>query len=131
MTMDDYVLFAGADRDLIEEVAALAGKTGKELVEYISGSSIKTLKEVIGRNLGAPRNTAIAQVSGNVIQVNFNAKNAAPWKDRKSCSEPSKRLQFSNRVSIMLARVPCTSPNANSSAVPSTSPNTGFPYSSR
>lgn len=131
MTMDDYVLFAGADRDLIEEVAALAGKTGKELVEYISGSSIKTLKEVISRNLGAPRNTAIAQVSGNVIQVNFSSKNAAPWKDRKSCKEPSKRLQFANHISMILARVPCASPSPSSAAVPSTSPNTGFPYSSR
>lgn len=129
MTRDEYVQFAGADLALIEEIAALAGKTGKELVEYISGSSIQTLKEVIDRNLGAPRNTAIAQVSGNVIQVNFSARAAASWNGQKACQEPSKRRQFANRVSLMPIRVPSTSPNSNSAGVPCTSPGTVITYS--
>jgi hypothetical protein len=130
MTKDEYVLFAGTDLALIEEIAALAGKTGKELVEYISGSSIQTLKEVIDRNLGAPRNAVVAQVSGNVIQVNFSARAVASWNGRKTYQAPSKRRQFANRVSLMPIRVPSTAPNSTSAVVPSTSPDTVIPYSS-
>jgi hypothetical protein len=131
MTKDDYVLFAGSDLALIEEIAALAGKTGKELVEYISGSSIQALKEVIDRNLGASCNASIAQVGGNVIQVNFSARAAASWNGRKSYQAPSKRRQFANRISLMPIIVPCTAPASNSATVPSTSPDTVIPYSSR
>lgn len=128
MTAEEYAQMAGADLSELEEIAAMIGMTGQEMVESYAEVLVKHFKES-RQDLGAPRNTAIAQVSGNVIQVNFNAKDAASWKGRKSGSEPSKRLQFANRVSIMLARVPCTSPNANSSAVPSTSLDTVITYS--
>lgn len=129
MTMKEYFQLDEADLALIEEISALAGITSIELAEYVAGSSIRALKEVIDRNLGAPCNAAITQVSGNVIQVNFSAKAAASWNDRKLHSEPSKRRKFANRISTMPIRVPSTSPGANPTAVPSTSPNTGFPYS--
>ena len=130
MTREDYVLFAGADLALIEEVAALAGKTGKELVEYISGASIQTLKAMIDSSLGAPRN-AVTHIGGNVIQVNFSARAAASWKSRKTCLDQSKLRQSANRVSLMPLAVPSTSPTPNSAAVSSTSLDTGFPYSGR
>jgi hypothetical protein len=72
----------------------------------------------------------VAQVSGNVIQVNFSATAADSWNRRKAHHEPSKRRQFANRVSLMPIRVPCTAPNANSAPVPCTSPDTVIPYSS-
>lgn len=131
MTMKEYFQLDDADLALIEEISALAGITSMELAEYVAGSSIQALKEVIDRNLGAPCNAAITQITGNVIQVNFSAKAAASWNDRKAIKEPSKRRKFANRISIMPIRVPCTSPSATTSAVPSTSPNTGFPYSNR
>lgn len=131
MTMKEYFQLDEADLALIEEISALAGITSMELAEYVAGSSIQALKEVIDRNLGEPCNAAITQVSGNVIQVNFSVKAAASWHTRKAIKAPSKLRKFANRISVMPLAVPSTAPSANSTAVPSTSPNTGFPYSNR
>lgn len=130
MTKDEYVKWAGADLALIEEVAALAGKTGKELVEYISGSSIRDLKELIDLHLGAPRNAVVTQVSGNVIQVNFGARAAASWNDRASYQDRPDRRARGSRLRLIPITVPSASLNAHSAAVPSTSPDTVVPYSS-
>lgn len=130
MTMAEYFQLSDADLALVEEIAALAGITSIELAECVAGSSIQTLKEVIERNLGTPRNAVVTQVSGNVIQVNFSATAAASWNRRKAYQEPSKRRQFANRVSLMPIRVPSTAPTTNPAAVPSTSLDTGIPYSS-
>lgn len=129
MTMKEYFQLDDADLALIEEISALAGITSMELAEYVAGSSIQALKEVIDRNLGAPCNAVVAQVSGNVIQVNFGARAAASWNARKAYQAPSKRRQFANRVSLMPVRVPSTAPSANSTAVPCTSLDTVIPYS--
>lgn len=131
MTKDEYVQFAGNDLALIEEIAALAGKTGKELVEYIAGSSAQALKEVIDRNLGASCNTVITQVSGNVIQVNFRARAAASGSGRKPYQAPSKRRQSANRTSLMPTTVPSTSPNPSSASVSSTLSDAIMPYNGR
>jgi hypothetical protein len=128
MTREEYFQWTGAERAEIEAAAASRNMTGQELVEILMGCSVQKLAE-IGHQPGAPRNV-VAQVSGNVIQVNFSAKAAASWNGRKAYKAPSKRPQFANRVSLMPIRVPSTSPNPNSAAVPSTSPNTGIPYSS-
>jgi hypothetical protein len=127
MTREEYFQWTGAERAEIEAAAASRNMTGQELVEILMGCSVQKLSE-IGRKPGVPRNV-VAQVSGNVIQVNFSAAAADSWDRRKASQEPSKRLQFANRISMMPIRVPCTSPNPNSAAVSSTSPNTGFPYS--
>lgn len=129
MTREEYVQWAGADRAEIEAAAASRNMTGQELVEILMGCSVQKLAE-IGQGQGVPRNAVVARVSGNVIQVNFSARAAASWDRRKAYREPSKRRQFANRVSLMPLRVPSTSPNPNSSAVPSTSPDTVIPYSS-
>jgi hypothetical protein len=130
MTMEEYFRLDSADLALIEEISALAGITSIELAEHVAGLSIQTLKELIDRNLDASCNAAIVQVSGNVIQVNFSARAAASWTDRRARQEPSKRLQFANRVSLMPITVPSTAPAQNSSSVSSTSPDTVIPYSS-
>lgn len=128
MTREEYFQWTGAERAEIEAAAASRNMTGQELVEILMGCNLQTLAE-IGRKPGVPRNV-VARVSGNVIQVNFRATAADSWNRRKARQEPSKRLQFANRVSLMPARVPSTSPSANPAAVPSTSPDTVFPYSS-
>lgn len=130
MTRDEYIQFAGDDLATLEEAAAIRSMTGQQLVERLLGLSTDELME-IDRNLGVSRNAAIAQVSGNVIQVNFSARAAASWKSRKTCLDQSKLRQSVNRVSIMPLAVPSTSPAPNSAAVPSTSLDTGFPYSGR
>lgn len=130
MTRDEYIQFAGDDLATLEEAAAIRSMTGQQLVERLLGLSTDELME-IDRNLGVSRNAAIAQVSGNVIQVNFSARAAASWGSRNSHQKPSKRRNFANRVSIMPMLVPSTSPNPTSTAVPSTSLDTGFPYSGR
>lgn len=129
MTKDEYILFAGDDLDVLEAAAATKNMTGQELVESLLDCSVQKLKE-IGNKLGTSSKSAIAQVSGNVIQVNFSARAAASWNSLTTHKEPSKRRQFANRVSLMPIRVPSTAPSANSSAVPSTSPDTVIPYSS-
>jgi hypothetical protein len=129
MTKEEYFQWTGAERAEIEAAAASRNMTGQELVEILMGCSVQKLAE-IGRKPGVPRNV-VTQVSGNVIQVNFNAAAADSWNRRKASPEPSKRLQFANRISMMPIRVPCTSPSPHSAEVPCTSPNTGFPYSSR
>lgn len=129
MTKDEYIQFAGDDLATLEEAAAIRSMTGQQLVERLLGLSTDELME-IDRNLGVSRNAAIAQVSGNVIQVNFSATAAASWNRRKAYQEPSKRRQFANRVSLMPIRVPSTAPTTNPAAVPSTSLDTGIPYSS-
>ena len=128
MTKEEYFQWTGAERAEIEAAAASRNMTGQELVEILMGCSVQKLAE-IGRKPGAPRNV-VAQVSGNVIQVNFSAAAADSWNRRRAPQAPSKRLQFVNRVSIMPIRVPSTSPNPDSAGVPSTSPDTVFPYSS-
>jgi hypothetical protein len=102
--------------------------TGQDMVESYADLLVQHFKER-RLKLGAPRNV-VAQVSGNVIQVNFGTKGAASWNARKTYQAPSKRRQFANRVSLLPIRVPSTAPNANSTAVPSTSPDTVIPYSS-
>jgi hypothetical protein len=129
MTREEYFQWTGAERAEIEAAAASRNMTGQELVELLMGYNLQTLQE-IGQQPGAPRNAVVAQVSGNVIQVNFSARAAASWTDRKARQEPSKRRQFANRVSLMPLIVPSTSPNSNSDGAPSTSPNTVVPYSS-
>lgn len=129
MTRDEYFQWTGAERAEIEAAAASRNMTGQELVELLMGCSVQKLAE-IGRQPGAPCNAVVSQVTGNVIQVNFSARAAASWNDRKAYQAPSKRRQFANRVSLMPLRVPSTSPNPNSAAVPSTSPDTVIPYSS-
>lgn len=129
MTKDEYIQFAGDDLATLEEAAAIRSMTGQQLVERLLGLSTDELME-IDRNLGVSRNAAIAQVSGNVIQVNFGARAVASWNGRKTYQAPSKRRQFANRVSLMPIRVPSTAPNSTSAAVPSTSPDTVIPYSS-
>ncbi|MNN39834.1 hypothetical protein D3C81_1538860 [compost metagenome] len=128
MTKDEYIQFAGDDLATLEEAAAIRSMTGQQLVERLLGLSTDELME-IDRNLGVSRNAAIAQVSGNVIQVNFSARAAASW-SRRSYQAPSKRLHSANRVGLMPIRVPSTAPNSTSAAVPSTSPDTVIPYSS-
>ena len=128
MTREEYFQWTGAERAEIEAAAASRNMTGQELVEILMGCSVQRLAE-IGRKPGEPRNV-VAQVSGNVIQVNFSATAADSWNRRRAPQAPSKRRQFANRVSLMPIRVPSTSPNANSTAVPSTSPDTVIPYSS-
>lgn len=128
MTREEYFQWTGAERAEIEAAAASRNMTGQELVEILMGCSVQKLAE-IGRKPGAPRNV-VAQVSGNVIQVNFSAAAADSWNRRRAPQAPSKRRQFANRVSLMPIRVPSTSPNANSTTVPSTSPDTVIPYSS-
>jgi hypothetical protein len=128
MTKEEYFQWTGAERAEIEAAAASRNMTGQELVEILMGCSVQKLAE-IGRKPGAPRNV-VAQVIGNVIQVNFSSAAADSWNRRRAPQAPSKRSQFANRVSLMPIRVPSTSPNANSTAVPSTSPDTVIPYSS-
>lgn len=128
MTREEYFQWTGAERAEIEAAAASRNMTGQELVEILMGCSVQKLAE-IGRKPGEPRNV-VAQVSGNVIQVNFSAAAADSWDRRKARQEPSKRRQFANRVSLMPIRVPSTAPIPNSAGVPSTSLDTGFPYSS-
>jgi hypothetical protein len=128
MTKEEYFQWTGAERAEIEAAAASRNMTGQELVEILMGCSVQKLAE-IGRKPGEPRNV-VAQVSGNVIQVNFSSAAADSWNRRRAPQAPSKRRQFANRVSLMPIRVPSTSPNANSTAVPSTSPDTVIPYSS-
>jgi hypothetical protein len=130
MTREEYFQWTGAERAEIEAAAASRNMTGQELVEILMGCSAEKLAE-IGQQQGAPRNAVVAQVSGNVIQVNFSARAAASWTGRKAYQDPSKRLQFANRVSLMPLIVPSTSPNPTSDGVPSTSPDTVVPYSSR
>lgn len=130
MTREEYFQWTGAERAEIEAAAASRNMTGQELVEILMGCSVEKLAE-IDRRLGVPRNAAVIQVSGNVIQVNFSAGVAASWKNRKTCLDPSKLRQSANRVSLMPLAVPSTSPTPNSAAVPSTSLDTGFPYSGR
>jgi len=128
MTKEEYFQWTGAERAEIEAAAASRNMTGQELVEILMGCSVQKLAE-IGRKPGEPRNV-VAQVSGNVIQVNFSSAAADSWNRRRAPQATSKRRQFANRVSLMPIRVPSTSPNANSTAVPSTSPDTVIPYSS-
>lgn len=130
MTREEYFQWTGAERAEIEAAAASRNMTGQELVELLMGCSVQKLAE-IGQPMGAPRNAVVAQVSGNVIQVNFSARAAASWNGRKAHQGPSKRRQFANRVSLMPIRVPSTSPPPNSAGVPSTSPDTVIPYSNR
>ncbi|MNF67636.1 hypothetical protein D3C84_494560 [compost metagenome] len=129
MTREEYFQWTGAERAEIEAAAASRNMTGQELVELLMGCSVQKLEE-IGRQPGAPRNV-VAQVSGNVIQVNFSARAAASWNGRKTYKAPSKRLHSASRVSLMPIRVPSTAPSATSATVPSTSPDTVVPYSSR
>jgi hypothetical protein len=129
MTKDEYVLWAGDDLADIEMAAATRNMTGQELVESLLACSEQKLRE-IDRTLGVSCNAAVAQVSGNVIQVNFSARAAASWNGRKAYQVPPKRRQFANRVSLMPIAVPSTAPSSNSAAVPSTSLDTGIPYSS-
>ena len=128
MTREEYFQWTGAERAEIEAAAASRNMTGQELVEILMGCSVQKLTE-IGQQPGAPRN-AVAQVSGNVIQVNFSARAAASWNGRKDYRAPSKLRQHANRISVMPIRVPSASPSPNSSAVPCTSPDTGITYSS-
>ncbi|MNP64985.1 hypothetical protein D3C76_1605390 [compost metagenome] len=100
--------------------------TGQELVELLMGCSAQKLEEISRQ----PRNAVVGQVSGNVIQVNFSARAASSWNRRKAYQAPSKRLQVANRASLTPTTVPSASPSANSVAVPSTSLDTGIPYSS-
>jgi len=130
MTREEYFQWTGAERAEIEAAAASRNMTGQELVELLMGCSVQKLAEIGRQPVGAPRNAVVSQVSGNVIQVNFSARAAASWNGRKAYQAPSKRRQFANRVSLMPLRVPSTSPNVNSTAVPSTSPDTVIPYSS-
>jgi hypothetical protein len=130
MTREEYFQWTGAERAEIEAAAAARNMTGQELVELLMGCNLQELAE-IDRKLGAPRNAVVAQVSGNVIQVNFSARAEASWADRKARQEPSKRPQFANRVSLMPITVPSTAPTKSSSKVPSTSLDTVIPYSSR
>lgn len=129
MTRDDYIKWAGADRAEIEAAAASGNMTGQELVELLIASAMQTLEEN-GLQPAAPRNAVVAQVSGNVIQVNFSARAEASWTDRKARQEPSKRPQLANRVSLMPITVPSTAPAKSSSKAPSTSLDTVIPYSS-
>lgn len=130
MTREEYAQMAGDNLSELEEIAAMIDMTGQDMVESYTDVLVQRFKER-RRDLGAPRNALVAQVSGNVIQVNFNAEAADSWDRRKTSQEPSKRLKFANRISMMPIRVPCTSPSTHSAEVPCTSPNTGFPYSSR
>lgn len=131
MTKDYYERIVGVDNlDRWEEMAASKNMTGIQLAELMIDKAVHSFEE-IESDLGSPCNAVIAQVSGNVIQVNFGARAAASWGSRNSHQKPSKRRQFANRVILMPARVPSTAPNANSTAVPSTSPDTVIPYSSR
>lgn len=129
MTKEEYAQMAGADLAELEEIAAMIEMTGQDMVESYADVLAQHFKER-RRDLGAARNALIAQVSGNVIQVNFTAKGAASWNRRKAYQEPSKRLQFPSRLSLMPITVPSTSPNSDSAGVPSTSPDTVIPYSS-
>lgn len=129
MTKEEYAQMAGADLAELEEIAAMIEMTGQDMVESYADVLVQHFKER-RRDLGAERNVLVAQVSGNVIQVNFSATAAASWNRRKAHQEPSKRRQFANRVSLMPIRVPSTSPISNSATVPSTSPDTVIPYSS-
>jgi hypothetical protein len=128
MTKDEYAQMAGANLSELEEIAAMIEMTGQDMVESYADLLVQHFKER-RLKLGAPRNV-VAQVSGNVIQVNFRAMAGASWDRRKSYREPSKRLQFANRVSLMPITVPSTAPAQNSSTVSSTSPDTVVPYSS-
>jgi hypothetical protein len=128
MTREEYFQWTGAERAEIEAAAASRNMTGQDLVEILMGCSVQKLAE-IGRKPGVPRNV-VAQVSGNVIQVNFSATAADSWNRRKAYQEPSKRRQFANRVSLMPITVPSTAPNSDSAGVPCTSLDTGIPYSS-
>lgn len=129
MTKDEYFQWTGNERAEIEAAAASRNMTGQELVEILMGCNLQTLEEIGRQPMGAPRNV-VAQVSGNVIQVNFSARAAASLDYRKAYQTPSKHRQFANRVSLMPIRVPSTAPSVNSTAVPSTSPDTVIPYSS-
>lgn len=130
MTKDHYERIVGIDNlARWEAMAASKNMTGLQLAELMAAKAAQTFDDLDG-SLGAPRN-AVAQVSGNVIQVNFSARAAASWGSRNSHQKPSKRRNFANRVSIMPMLVPSTSPNPTSTAVPSTSLDTGFPYSGR
>lgn len=130
MTREEYFQWTGEERAEIEAAAASSNMTGQELVELLMARAMQTLEE-IGLPPATPRNAVVAQVSGNVIQVNFSAMAGASWDRRKSYREPSKHRQFANRVSIMPITVPSTAPAQNSSTVSSTSPDTVIPYSSR
>ena len=129
MTREEYFQWTGEERAEIEAAAASSNMTGQELVELLMARAMQTLEE-IGLPPATPRNAVVAQVSGNVIQVNFSARAAASWTDRKARQEPSKRRQFANRVSLMPIRVPSTSPPPIPTGVSSTSPDTVIPYSS-
>ena len=130
MTREEYFQWTGAERAEIEAAAASRNMTGQELVEILMGCNLQTLEEIGRQPMGAPRNAVVARVSGNVIQVNFSSTAADSWNRRRAPQAPSKRRQFANHVSLMPIRVPSTSPNANSTTVPSTSPDTVIPYSS-
>jgi hypothetical protein len=129
MTKEEYAQMAGANLAELEEIAAMNGMTGQDMVESYADLLVQHFKER-RRDLGAPRNAVVAQVSENVIQVNFRTRAPASWTDRKARQEPSKRRQFANRVSLMPITVPSTAPAQNSSSVSSTSPDTVIPYSS-
>lgn len=131
MTREYYESIIGA-KNLArwEEMAASKNMTGLQLAE-IMATKVEQNFDDLDSDLGAPCNVAITQVSGNVIQVNFSAAAADSWNGRKAHQEPSKRRKLANRISVMPIRVPSTSPHPNSAGVPSTSPDTVVPYSSR
>jgi hypothetical protein len=131
VTKEQYESIVGA-KNLArwEEMAASKKMTGLQLAERMAAKAVENFDALDGEpdpSLLDP----VSGVTGNVIQVNFGARAAASWNSRKTHQAPAKRRQTANRVSLMPIRVPSTSPTVNSTAVPSTSPDTVVPYSSR
>ena len=110
MTKDEYIQLAGDDLAEFEEIAALGGMTGQEMVEFYTDYLVRKFKEK-DRNLGTPCNAVVTQVIGNVIQVNFSARAAASWKGRKAYQKPENQGSSANLTRIMPATVPLASPN--------------------